>query len=73
VTGKGHVPEEFLNRYRNLRRISQQLDSLGNQVSGRGQYEDANVLWALSTKYAGMANELRENLPAAPEDAPAGG
>lgn len=63
IAEKGHVPEELLNRYRNLARISAQLDSLGNQVSGRGQYGDANTLWALSAKYKGMANELRVDIP----------
>lgn len=64
IAEKGHVPEEFLNRYRNLARIASRLDSLGDQVGGRGQYEDANTLWALSAKYKHMANELRADLPA---------
>jgi hypothetical protein len=60
---KGHVPEENLGRYRRLMQISRQLDSLGNQVSGRGQYADANVLWEMASKYRNKAQELRVDIP----------
>lgn len=60
--GKGHVPEENLDRYRSLARHARQLDTLGNVCSGKGEYGDATLLWALSQKYWGMANALRVDL-----------
>ena len=61
--GKGHVPEENLERYRHFARIARQLDSLGSTVSGHGEYDEANRLWALSIKYWGKANALRVDIP----------
>lgn len=63
IAEKGHVPEENLPRYRYLRKIAQNLGSLGGQVSGQGEYADANVLWAMEAKYGRMANELRADIP----------
>jgi hypothetical protein len=63
ISERGHVPEENLFRYRNLIRLSQQLDSLGNQVSGMGQYGDATTLWGMSAKYSDKAQELRVDIP----------
>lgn len=60
--GKGHVPEEHLDRYRSLARQARQLDTLGNTCSNKGEYEDANILWTLSGKYWGKANALRVDL-----------
>jgi len=60
--GKGHVPEESLDRYRSLARIARQLDTLGNTVSGHGEYDEANRLWGLSQKFWGKANALRVDL-----------
>ena len=60
---KGHVPEENLFRYRNLMRISRTLNSLGNQVSGQGQYGDANTLWEMASKYKNEAQRLRVDIP----------
>jgi hypothetical protein len=60
--GKGHVPEENLDRYRSLARVARQLDSLGNTLNGKGEYEDGTAMWALSQKYWGKANALRVDL-----------
>jgi hypothetical protein len=60
--GKGHVPEENLDRYRSLARVARQLDTLGNTLSGKGEYGDATAMWALSQKYWGQANALRVDL-----------
>lgn len=61
--GKGHVPEENLARYRRIRELSHLMSRMGNMVSGLGEHEDANKLWALGGKYKRMANELRADLP----------
>lgn len=37
-------------------------------VSGLGEYEDANKLWALGGKYKRLANELRVVIPNADHD-----
>lgn len=63
VRAKGHVPEENLDRYRRILRIANQVGSLGGQVSGMGEYGDANLLWGLERKYHDKANELRVDLP----------
>ena len=60
--GKGHVPESYLDAYRQLARHARQLDTLGNTLSGKGEHEDAMDLWALSQKYWGKANALRVDL-----------
>ena len=60
--GKGHVPEENLDRYRSFARTARQLDSLGNTMSNHGDYGEANRLWELSFKYWGKANALRVDL-----------
>lgn len=60
--GKGHVPEENLDRYRALARHARQLVTAGNGCANRGEYDDANTLYGLSEKYWGMANELRVDL-----------
>jgi hypothetical protein len=57
------VPEENLERYRRIVKIANQLGSLGGQVSGMGEYGDANLLWGLEKKYHDKANELRVELP----------
>ena len=59
MSGKGHVPEENLPRYRRIRELSHLMSRMGNMVSGLGEYGDANTLWALGGKYKRMANELR--------------
>lgn len=61
--GKGHVPEENLARYRRIRELAHLMSSMGSMVSGIGEYEDANRLWAMGGKYKRMANELRVDLP----------
>lgn len=63
IAEKGHVPEENLNAYRRLRKIAQNIGAMGSRLSGLGQYEDANALWALEAKYTRMANELRVDIP----------
>lgn len=63
LDGKGHVPEENLERYRQIKTIAEILGSLGGRVSGYGEYTDANLLWALELKYQNKANELRADLP----------
>ena len=54
-----HIPEENLSRYRALKRISNAFDSLGGQLSNIGEYEQANDVWAMSSKYNRRAQELR--------------
>lgn len=66
AAGKGHVPEENVARYTRLRELSHLMSRMGNMVSGIGQYEDANTLWAMGGKYKRMANELRADLPDQP-------
>ena len=60
--GKGHVPEENLDRYRALARHARQLVTAGYACANRGEYDDANTLAVLAQKYWGMANELRVDL-----------
>jgi hypothetical protein len=62
--GKGHVPEESLPRYRHRAELAFLMQRMGGMVSGLGEYEDANKLWAMASKYRAMANELRVDLPA---------
>jgi hypothetical protein len=66
MTGKGHVPEENLPRYRRLADLAYLLQRMGGTVSGLGEYGDANTLWALASKYKDKANELRADLPQPP-------
>ena len=54
-----HVPEENLPRYRRIRELSLLMSRMGDMVSGIGEYDDANKLWAMGGKYTRMANELR--------------
>lgn len=68
MTGKGHVPEVYLPRYRRIRGLAQLMDTMGGTVSGLGQYDDANTLWALSSKYKQLANELRVDVPEPSEE-----
>lgn len=68
MTGKGHVPEVNLARYRARADLAYLLQRMGGQVSGMGEYEDANTLWALANKYRKMANELRADLPEPPTE-----
>ena len=60
---KGHVPDWNLARYRRIRELAHLISRMGNMVSGLGEYEDANKLWAMGGKYKRMANELRADLP----------
>lgn len=60
--GKGHVPEENLDRYRSYARTARQLDTLGNALKDRGEHMDAGTIWGLAHKYWGMANALRVDL-----------
>ena len=60
--GKGHVPEENLDRYRSLARTARQLDTLGNVLSNHGEYDEAHRLWGLSGKFWAKANALRVDL-----------
>ena len=66
--GKGHVPEENLARYRRIRELSHLMSRMGNMVSGLGEYEDANKLWAMGGKYKRLANKLRADLPEPPTE-----
>lgn len=68
MNGKGHVPEESLPAYRRLKGIADTFRSLGGRVSGYGEYGDANLCWALETKYQEKANELRADLPQPPPE-----
>lgn len=54
-----HVPDENLSEYRRLRELAYLMSRLGSMVSGLGEYEDANKLWAMGGKYKALANELR--------------
>lgn len=60
---KAHVTDLNLHRYRQLKILSERLDSLGGQVSNMGVHKDANVLWALARKYSMKAQDLRADLP----------
>lgn len=60
---KGHVPEENMPRYVRLRELAHLLSRMGNMVSGLGEHDDANKLWALGGKYKRLANELRADIP----------
>lgn len=55
----GHVPEERLEEYRKIMKLSHSFGSLGSVLSGRGEYRDANTMWALESKYKQKAMELR--------------
>lgn len=60
---KGHVPEENRRKYIRFRELAHLMSRMGNMVSGIGEYEDANTLWAMGGKYKRMANELRVDIP----------
>lgn len=62
AAGKGHVPEENLERYRRIRELAFLISRTGNMVSGMGEHGDANTLWAIAGKYKRMANDLRVDL-----------
>jgi hypothetical protein len=66
MTGKGHVPEENLARYRRLVDIAHTIGVSAGRLSGHGYYDDANKLWAMEAKYMSIANELRADLPEPP-------
>lgn len=68
MTGKGHVPEENLPQYRRRAELAFLLQRMGGMVSGLGEYEDANALWAMAGKYKRLANELRVPLPHPPKE-----
>jgi len=57
--GKGHVPEEHLDRYRSLARTARQLDTLADRLAFT---DDGLHLFALAAKYWGKANALRVDL-----------
>lgn len=73
MTGKGHVPEENLERYRRLKSIASIFGKLGGRVSGYGEYGDANLCWALEKKYQDKAHELRVDIPDAQDTDHKGG
>jgi len=54
-----HVPEESLTKYRALKRIADQFDSVGNALSNIGAYVDANAAYRNSGYYLARAQELR--------------
>lgn len=54
-----HVPNENLPRYRALRRISNQFNSIGDSLSNIGEYADANKAWRESSRFNAKAQELR--------------
>lgn len=68
MSGKGHVPDFQLARYRRIREMAHLMSRMGDMVSGIGEYDDANKLWAMGGKYKRMANELRADLPDQPEE-----
>lgn len=59
---KGHVPDVNLVKYRSLKTLADKLDSAAGQVSGYGDFEEANILFAMASKYRRKANELREEI-----------
>lgn len=66
--GKGHVPEENLERYRRLRELAFLLSRSGNMLSGIGEYDSANKLWEIAGKIKRKANDLRVDLPTEKEE-----
>jgi len=60
---KGHVPDARLWRYRKLKELAEQLDTLAGRCSGWGRLEDANTLFTLARKYSMMAADLRVEIP----------
>jgi hypothetical protein len=54
-----HVPEANLTRYRALKRIADQFDTLGNALSNIGEYREANNQWTKRAKYNALAQDLR--------------
>jgi hypothetical protein len=57
-----HVPDDRLIQYRRLMNISRQLSTLGNNVSGMNGdvgRAHANTMWALSSYYNKLAQQLR--------------
>lgn len=58
---KGHVPEENLFRYRALKRIANQFNSLGDTI-GPNDTADSTLCWRLARKYQDKANELRADI-----------
>ena len=67
-TGKGHVPDENLSRYRRLAELAFLMQRMGGMVSNLGEREDANKLWDMAGKYKRTANELRADLPTPPDE-----
>jgi hypothetical protein len=54
-----HVPDANLPRYRALKRIADQFDSLGNALSNIGEYREANNMWKQRASWNARAQELR--------------
>ena len=54
----GHVPDGNLIRYRQLKRIADLADTIGDML-GAEHAEDANTCYAISAKYLAQAQELR--------------
>lgn len=59
---KGHVPESSLFKYRTLRTLAYKLESAAGQCSGYGDFEEANILFAMAKKYRDRAMEMRVDL-----------
>ena len=55
-----HVPEHLLPIYRDLRERFRHFDSLGNNFSNVGEYEEANKAWAVAGRYMEIMQKLRE-------------
>jgi hypothetical protein len=66
IDGKGHVPVENLPQYRRRAELAFLMQRMGGMVSGLGEYDDANTLWAMAGKYKRLANQLRADLPQPP-------
>ena len=60
--GKGHVPEENLDKYRRLASIARRYDGLGDSLYTVGEVEAANDCWDGSGRYWNKANDLRVDL-----------
>lgn len=54
-----HVPEENLERYRELMNAFRRYDRLGNKASNVGHYGEANRLWGIAGQHKAEAQKLR--------------
>jgi hypothetical protein len=54
-----HVPEENLEEYRRRMALARKLNSIGNMLSGTGDYAAANKAWQLAGVARHHAQELR--------------